>query len=147
MSYGVYVCPYTYVIQDIVKVVDGDTLDVTIDLGFDIYTKQRVRLLGIDCEESRSSDIVEKQYGKLAKEKLKYWCTMHTHENPMVLRCEKRDPREKFGRVLAELWHNELNINEWLVSNHFAVSYNGQSKDDIRMEHMKNREYVKCDFI
>lgn len=136
----------SYRIKEIVKVVDGDTVDVLIDLGFDVYTKQRVRLLGIDCEESRTSDPEEKLYGKLAKSKLKHWCKQHSDVNPMKLRCQEPS-RDKFGRVLGELWHNDQNINEWLVRNHFAVAYHGQSKDVIKAAHLENREKVKLEFF
>lgn len=135
-------CPYTYIIEKIVKVVDGDTVDVLLNLGFDVYTIQRVRLLGIDCEECRTSDPIEKRFGKLAKRKLKHWCKKHSPENPMRICCEERDPRGKFGRVLAELWLDDININRWMVDNYFAVSYNGKSRDEIKWSHLRNREHV-----
>lgn len=145
-SYPDSCCPYTYYVKEVIRIVDGDTVDVSIDLGFDIYTVQRVRLLGIDCEESRTRDTVEKQYGKLAKKKLRHWCSKHK-DTPIQLRCETRDPRGKFGRVLAEIWVQDVNVNKWMVDNHFAVAYNGQSKDDIRNEHLKNREFVKLENV
>lgn len=138
------ICAYRYHVKDVVKVVDGDTVDVMLDLGFDIYTTQRVRLLGIDCEESRTRDPVEKRYGKLAKRQLRHWCNKHD-ETPMEIRCESRDPRGKFGRVLAEIWIQDVNVNKWLVDHHFAVAYNGQSKEDIHNEHLRNRERLKVE--
>ena len=140
-------CSYIYEVIDVVKVIDGDTVDVLIDLGFDIYTKQRIRLLGIDCEESRTRDPLEKRYGKLAKKKLRYWCNKHTRDTPLQIRCEHKDPRGKFGRVIAELWAQDVNINKWLVDNHFAIAYHGQSKQDIYNAHLNNREHVKIEFL
>lgn len=137
---------YTYHVKDVVKVLDGDTVDVTVDLGFDIYTVQRVRLMGVDCEETRARDPVEKRYGKLAKKKLRHWCDKLS-ESPMEIHCENKDSRDKFGRVLAELWIQDVNVNKWMVDNHFAVAYNGQSKEDIRIEHLQNRERVKLEFL
>ena len=70
-SYNVEACNYKYRVSSLEKVVDGDTIDVNIDLGFDVCTKQRVRLLGIDTPESRTSDKEEKVFGLLSKKKLK----------------------------------------------------------------------------
>ena len=136
-------CKYIYQVKEVIKVVDGDTVNVIIDLGFDIFTKQRIRLMGIDCEESRTRDPVEKRYGKLAKKTLRSWCNRHNEDTPLQLRCEHKDSRGKFGRVIAELWIQDVNVNKWLVDNHFAVAYHGQSKEDIHHEHLKNRERVK----
>ena len=73
-AYNVEPCNFKYRVSSIEKVVDGDTIDVAIDLGFDVCTKQRVRLLGIDTPESRTSDKEERKYGLLSKKKLKEWC-------------------------------------------------------------------------
>jgi micrococcal nuclease len=72
-SYSVEPCTFVYRVSSLAKVVDGDTIDVNIDLGFDVCTKQRVRLLGIDTPESRTSDKEEKVFGLLSKKKLKDW--------------------------------------------------------------------------
>ena len=74
MSYNVEPCTFKYRVSSLEKVVDGDTIDVNIDLGFDVCTKQRVRLLGIDTPESRTRDLEEKKFGLLSKKKLKEWC-------------------------------------------------------------------------
>ena len=66
-------CEYIYRVSSLEKVVDGDTIDVTLDLGFDVCTRQRVRLLSIDTPESRTSDKEEKKFGLLSKKKLKEW--------------------------------------------------------------------------
>jgi micrococcal nuclease len=134
-------CNYKFKVLSVEKVIDGDTIDVIIDLGFDILTRQRVRLLGIDTPESRTSDKVEKIYGNLAKKELSNWCST---SKGIELRCQKSDSRGKFGRVLGEIWvckENDdfFNVNEWLCSNNYAVPYIGQNKEDIQKLHLQNR--------
>ena len=125
-----------------VRVVDGDTVDVDIDLGFGVWMrKQRIRMYGIDTPESRTSDKVEKVYGKAATEFLTKW----TNAGDLTLKTFK-DGKGKYGRILGELWYGgEHNINQLLVDNNHAVRYHGQSKDEIAEEHIKNREKVKVD--
>ena len=123
-----------------VKVVDGDTVDVDIDLGFGVWMRdQRIRLYGIDTPESRTSDDQEKIYGLAAKDFVVKW----TNAGDLSLKTFK-DDRGKFGRILGEIWYGgKHNVNQLLVDNHHAVRYHGQSKDDIAEEHLKNRELVK----
>ena len=123
-----------------VKVVDGDTVDVDIDLGFGVWLrKQRIRLYGIDTPESRTSDDVEKVYGLAAKDFLIKW----TDAGDLTLKTFK-DGKGKFGRILGELWFGKThNINQILVDNHHAVRYHGQSKEEIAEEHIVNRARVK----
>ena len=123
-----------------VKVVDGDTVDVDIDLGFGVWMRdQRIRLYGIDTPESRTSDDQEKIYGLAAKDFVVKW----TNAGDLSLKTFK-DDRGKFGRILGEIWYGgEHNVNQLLIDNHHAVRYHGQSKDDIAEEHLKNRELVK----
>ena len=123
-----------------VKVVDGDTVDVDIDLGFGVWMRdQRIRLYGIDTPESRTSDDKEKVYGLAAKDFVVKW----TNAGDLSLKTFK-DDRGKFGRILGEIWYGEKhNVNQLLVDNYHAVRYHGQSKDDIAEEHLKNRELVK----
>ncbi len=120
-----------------VKVVDGDTVDVDIDLGFGVWMqKQRIRMYGIDTPESRTSDDVEKVYGLAAKDFLVKW----TNAGDLTLKTFK-DGKGKYGRILGELWFGgEHNINQLLVDNHHAVRYHGQSKEDIAEEHLANRK-------
>ena len=127
-----------------VKVVDGDTVDVDIDLGFGVWLqKQRIRLYGIDTPESRTSDSVEKLYGKAATEFLIKW----TNAGDLTLKTFK-DGKGKFGRILGELWFgSEHNINQLLVDNHHAVRYHGQSKESIAEEHLANREKLGLETI
>jgi len=126
----------------LVNVVDGDTIDVDVDLGFGVWMlDQRIRMYGIDTPESRTSDDVEKIYGNAAKAFLVKW----TNSGDLTLKTFK-DERGKFGRILGEIWYGgEHNINQLLVDNHHAVRYMGQAKEDIAEEHLKNRELVKLD--
>ena len=130
----------------IIKVVDGDTVDVDIDLGFGVWMKnQRIRMYGIDAPESRTSNQTEKQYGVASKRFLEGMCD---DKNGVVLRTQK-DKKGKFGRILGELWRTtdyaDQSINEYMIEKYHAVRYMGQSKDDIRDEHIKNRLKVTLD--
>ena len=99
-SYNIPECTYKYRVSSLAKVVDGDTIDVNIDLGFDVSTQQRVRLLGIDTPESRTSDKEEKVFGLLSKKKLKEWClkavASEKDDIEIELRCPEADSRGKF---------------------------------------------------
>lgn len=122
---------------NVVRVVDGDTVDVNIDLGFGIWRKkERVRLLGIDTPESRTRDEIEKKFGLLAKNFL----LKMLNDNTIILKTFK-DEEGKFGRILGELWieNDEISINQHLINNYHAVKYIGQSKDDLKIEHNLNR--------
>lgn len=124
----------------IIKVVDGDTVDVDIDLGFGVWMRnQRIRMYGIDAPESRTSNKTEKKYGLASKRFLEDMCD---DKNGLVLRTHK-DKKGKFGRILGELWRTtnyaDQSINEYMLEKYHAVRYMGQSKDEIRDEHIKNR--------
>ena len=144
-------CNFKYRVSAIEKVVDGDTVDVIIDLGFDVCTRQRVRLLGIDTPESRTRDQEEKKFGLLAKRKLKGWCLKALESEKddieLELRCPEADSRGKFGRVLAEIWVIEdgraTNVNKWMCDEGYAVPYVGQNKADVEQLHLANRERVR----
>ena len=127
----------------VVHIVDGDTVDVDIDLGFGVWMKkQRIRLYGIDTPESRTRDLEEKKYGLAAKA---YLTGMLDDEAGIILKTYK-DKEGKFGRILGELWRitdfADQSINEYLIEKHHAVRYFGQSKKDIEEEQLKNRELV-----
>lgn len=121
----------------VTRVVDGDTIDALIDLGFDVKYQSRVRLYGIDTPESRTRDKDEKARGKMASAFLK---EAVDNGDTVVLRTKLSDSRGKFGRVLASVVVDDVDINESMIENHLAVAYFGQSKDDIEAEHMINRE-------
>lgn len=128
---------YQYNVK-ISKVVDGDTVDVDIDLGFStILKKQRVRMMGIDTPESRTRDLVEKKFGKAAKAHLK-----------KILQAEQitlvSHDKGKFGRILGELFVNgeEISVNQRMINDHHAVPYTGDNKDLIEEMHLKNRKVL-----
>jgi len=120
----------------VTRVVDGDTIDVIIDLGFSILHKCRVRLYGIDTPESRTRDKDEKVRGKLAG---KYLKDTIDNGDTIVLQTKMKDSKGKFGRVLANVVVDDININQQMIINHLAVRYYGQSKVDIENEHLINR--------
>ena len=149
-------CEFIYHITAIEKVVDGDTIDAVLDLGFDVGIRARIRLLGMDTPESRTRDLEEKFYGKLSSSALKswvHWAVVSDRDDIEIqLRCPEEDSRGKFGRVLGELWINctadgeefsgWTNLNKWMCENGYAVGYFGESKEEIEAEHMKNRELL-----
>ena len=131
---------YTYKAK-VIKIVDGDTLDVDIDLGFKVVlTNQRVRLFGIDTPESRTRDLEEKKFGKLAKAFLATAAPVGEYINL------KSHERGKFGRILGSLYNDEdaLSINMQMVEEGHAVVYSGQSKEDIKQAHLDNREKLQA---
>ena len=127
----------------VVKIIDGDTVDVDIDLGFGVWLhKERVRLYGIDTPESRTRDLEEKKYGLAAK---KFLTGMLDDPAGIILKTHK-DATGKFGRILGELWRTtdyaDQSINDYMVEKHHAASYMGQSKTHIEEQHLKNRALV-----
>ena len=134
----------------IVRVVDGDTVDVDIDLGFGIWMRnERIRLHGIDTPESRTRDLEEKKYGLLAKEQVKYFLPKDSIQTLITV----KDKAGKFGRILGKfkiedsLYPYKLptTINEWMIQHHHAAPYFGQSKDEIIQTHLDNRSKVRDD--
>tara|TARA_R110002167_G_C12578756_1_gene643252 strand:+ start:367 stop:786 length:420 start_codon:yes stop_codon:yes gene_type:complete len=129
---------YEYKVK-VVKVIDGDTIDVDIDLGFKtILTKRRVRLYGIDTPESRTRDKEEKQRGLLSKKHLLLKCPIGGY---VTL---KSHGVGKFGRILGELFEynkheDSLSINQQMCDEAYAAPYFGQSKEDIKEIHQANR--------
>lgn len=121
---------------NITRVVDGDTVDAEIDLGFDIVYKSRVRLYGIDTPESRTRDLDEKARGKLAG---KFLSDSILHADNLIIQT-KLDKKGKFGRVLGVIVADDVDLNQALINNYLAVAYTGQSKDDIEAEHLTNKE-------
>jgi len=119
------------------RVVDGDTCDVVLDLGFDILYRCRVRLYGIDTPESRTRDADEKIRGKLASAFLQKAIDNGTK---VVIETKLKDSKGKFGRVLGNVLVDGININQLMIENYLAVAYFGQSKDDIEAEHLINRQ-------
>ena len=118
------------------RVVDGDTVDVTLDLGFDNLYKSRVRLYGIDTPESRTRNLDEKARGKLAKSFLE---DAINNGKKVVIQTKLKDSRGKFGRVLGDIVVDGININQSMVDNFHAAAYFGQSKEAIEAVHQSNR--------
>ena len=121
------------------RVVDGDTIDVVLDLGFDIFYKSRVRLYGIDTPESRTRDLDEKARGKMASAFLK---EAIEGGNKIVIQTKLKDSRGKFGRVLGNIVVDEENINQSMIDANLAVAYYGQSKNEVEQEHLENRRIL-----
>ena len=130
----------------VVKVVDGDTVDVDIDLGFGIvYANQRIRLYGIDTPESRTRDLEEKKYGLMAKE---YVLNRMPIGSKQII-VTHMDDKGKFGRILGKFAMYDTKddrqtfLHEIMIRDHLGVAYYGQSKNDIAAEHLKNRELLQ----
>ena len=127
----------------IVKIIDGDTVDVDIDLGFGVWLhKERIRLYGIDTPESRTRDLDEKKYGLIAKSWIEKFMPLGSTQTLIT----QKDKSGKFGRILGKFRVNDgsydIILNDWMISNHHAVAYYGQSKQDIAEQHIINRGHV-----
>jgi micrococcal nuclease len=118
---------YEYYVRKVENVVDGDTIDVLIDLGFDILFQSRVRLAGIDTPESRTKDLKEKALGLESKEYLK----KHLKDaKSVVIKTEKMDSSEKYGRILGWLYVNNdtESVNDKMINDGYAWGYMGETK-------------------
>jgi micrococcal nuclease len=119
--------PYIYRVKQVLKVVDGDTIDADIDLGFDISLTKRVRLSGVDTPESRTTDKREKALGLESKEWLK---NRLEFAKDIVIKTQLPDSTEKYGRILGKLYINneEKSLNEQMIDEGYAWSYMGDTK-------------------
>jgi len=119
--------PYIYRIKQILKVVDGDTIDADIDLGFSISLEKRIRLAAVDTPESRTADANEKKYGLESKEWLK-----HKVENAknILIKTELPDSTEKYGRIIGHLFINDqdTSLNDQMIIEGYAWEYSGGTK-------------------
>lgn len=118
---------YEYRVKTVTKIVDGDTIDVDIDLGFNISYSQRVRLAGIDTPESRTSDKAEKALGLEAKDYLKYKLK---DAKLVVIKTELPDSSEKYGRILGWVYvdGNTISVNDQMIEDGYAWGYLGETK-------------------
>jgi len=118
---------YEYYVRKVENVVDGDTIDVLIDLGFDILFQSRVRLAGIDTPESRTKDLKEKALGLESKEYLK---KALKDAKSVVIKTEKMDSSEKYGRILGWVYINgdTVSINDMMINDGYAWGYMGDTK-------------------
>ena len=119
--------PYIYRIRSVHKVVDGDTIDADIDLGFDISLTKRIRLAGIDTPESRTTDANEKKLGLEVKEWLKERLNF---AKDIIIKTELPDSTEKYGRIIGHLYVNgeETSINNQMITEGYAWEYDGGTK-------------------
>ena len=142
---------YTFRVVSIDKVVDGDTIDVTLDLGFDICKSERVRIAGIDTPEKRTRDLEEKELGIDATEWLEYKLEgAISGEEDLVIRTELKGGVGKYGRLLGWLYigypkcdegcdcecHKQKSLNEEMVEHGYAWEYDGDTKT-------KDLEYLR----
>jgi micrococcal nuclease len=118
---------YEYHVKKVTGVVDGDTIDCDIDLGFNVSYSQRVRLAGIDTPESRTKDKAEKILGLEAKEYLKNKIKDASY---VVIKTQLPDSSEKYGRILGWLYVDDqkLSINEQMIEDGYAWGYMGETK-------------------
>jgi len=118
---------FEYYVKKVTKIVDGDTIDVEIDLGFDISFSSRVRLAGIDTPESRTTDKMEKALGLEAKDYLK---KQIESAKTVVIKTEKMDSSEKYGRILGWVFldGSEVSMNEKMIEDGHAWGYLGDTK-------------------
>jgi micrococcal nuclease len=133
---------YEYRVKKVNKIVDGDTIDVDIDLGFDISFSSRVRLAGIDTPESRTTDLKEKALGVEVKEKLKKEIAA---AKEVVIKTEKPDSSEKYGRILGWLFldGSTVSLNQQLIDQGYAWTYGGGTKIKDFDQLIEKRKVVK----
>jgi micrococcal nuclease len=118
---------FEYYVKKVNKIVDGDTIDVDIDLGFDISFSSRVRLAGIDTPESRTSDKMEKALGLESKAYLKHAIDS---AKSVIIKTEKLDSSEKYGRILGWVFldGSDKSINQEMIDKGYAWGYLGETK-------------------
>ena len=131
--------PYIYRIKSVHRVVDGDTIDASIDLGFDISLEKRIRLAGVDTPESRTTDLKEKAMGLESKEWLK---KKLEGAKDIIIKTELPDSTEKYGRIIGHLFINgqETSLNNQMIAEGYALAYDGGTKDknfDVLLEKRK----------
>jgi micrococcal nuclease len=120
--------PYIYRIKNILRVVDGDTIDADIDLGFSISLEKRIRLAGVDTPESRTTDLKEKAMGLESKEWLK---KKLEGAKDIIIKTELPDSTEKYGRIIGHLFINgeATSLNEQMITEGYALAYDGGTKN------------------
>ena len=123
------------------RVVDGDTVDLNIDLGFDVWIKKRVRLHHVDTPEKRTSNPLEKHFGFMSTG---FVIRKLTAATEMVITTTIDGPTDKYGRVLGVIWLDKelLSINDQLIEKRYAVQYEGQNKSLIDSAHINNYKYL-----
>jgi len=134
----------------IIKIIDGDTVDVDIDLGFGVWLhKERVRLFGIDTPESRTRDLEEKKYGLAAKGYVEKFMPVGSDQTLVT----EKDAEGKFGRILGKFLvydvkeDRQAELGKLMIRDHHAVEYHGQSKEEIQEGHLVNRRFVNSEHL
>ena len=131
----------------VVRVIDGDTVDVDIDLGFGIWQKnERVRIMGIDTPESRTRDKIEKKFGLAAQAKLKSILGKDTVLKTTINK-KGLDMKGKFGRVLGDFLQDDKSVAKTMCETGHAVAYFGGAKADTQKQHMKNRKRLVAEGV
>lgn len=130
---------YTYKCK-INKVLDGDTVQIDLDLGFNItLINQKVRLAGIDTPESRTTNEEEKQRGLLSKKKLTEKLPVGSWQKIQTMKADAND--DKFGRILGVfIMEDGMSLNQWMIDNNYAVLYQGESKELVQEAHKYNKQ-------
>ena len=126
----------------IIKVLDGDTVDIDLDLGFKIIlSNQRVRMAGVDTPESRTTIAEEKVRGLLSKKKLAEKLPVGSWQ---IIETQKSDSNDdKFGRILGVfILEDGTRVNDWLIQNNYAVPYKGENKELTQAEHQANKKIL-----
>jgi micrococcal nuclease len=124
----------------VLKVLDGDTVDIDLDLGFNIVlANQRVRMAGIDTPESRTVDTEEKVRGQLSKKRLAEKLPVGSWVRIETQKSDSND--DKFGRILAVfIMEDGTSLNQWMIDNNYAVLYNGENKELVQEMHRYNKQ-------
>jgi len=122
---------YHYYVESIERVVDGDTVDVIIDLGFDLFKHERIRLAGIDTPEKRTRNLEEKELGVDASVWLEEQLVDALAYENLIIRTEREKQSGKYGRTLGWLWleSNDVSINEQMITEGYAWPYDGGTKE------------------
>ena len=122
------------------KVVDGDTVEIDLDLGFNIIlSNQKVRMAGIDTPESRTANEEEKKRGMISKKKLAEKLPVGSWQRIQTMKADSND--DKFGRILGVfIMEDGLSLNQWLIDNNYAVLYQGENKQLVQEMHQYNKQ-------
>ena len=118
---------YEYRVKSVERVVDGDTVDVILDLGFGLFKKERCRIAGIDTPEKRTRDLREKQLGLDATSYTEEWFS----EGDIIIRTEKDG---KYGRILAWVYKGDECFNHKIIEDGYALEYHGGTKNDMSLD-------------
>ncbi len=131
------VTPFAYRVKSMVKIIDGDTFDCVLDLGFDVLLEARIRMARIDTPASRTRDLIEKQFGLASKN---YLIERIQAAQDIIVRTELDNEKGKFGRILGTVYLDDVDVNQQMIQDGYAVGYHGQNKNAIKEQHLVNRD-------